>query len=130
MNGATGPRTHRRPDRGSDGRFQCFHGQRINVESVPRLPTFPARWVLEDPRRRPYFVFWTDLFDETTISVAIRMEPARDGILISNHRGEFQVGIVRRPLLGGRATPILYRCPSCQWPRRYLYLAVRSYWPP
>src|SRR5262245_13699252 len=25
---------------------------------IPRLPTFPARWVLEDPRRRPYLVFW------------------------------------------------------------------------
>ena len=36
-----------------------FAGPRANVEQVPRLPTFPARWVLEDPRRRPYLVFWT-----------------------------------------------------------------------
>src|SRR5262249_51727278 len=94
---------------------------------LPRLPTFPARWVLEDPRRRPYFVFWTDPFDETTISAAIRLETAGGGILISDHRGEIQVGIVRRPLPGGRATAILYRCPGCEHPRRYLYAAVKSY---
>ena len=33
---------------------------RVNVDRVPRLPTFPARWVLEDPRSRSYFVFWSD----------------------------------------------------------------------
>ncbi len=41
--------------RDADGRFS---GPRVNVEQVPRLPTFPARWVLEDPRKRPYLVFW------------------------------------------------------------------------
>jgi hypothetical protein len=28
-----------------------------------RLPTFPARWVLGNPRRRAYFVFWTTEYD-------------------------------------------------------------------
>ena len=35
-------------------------GVRVNVDQVPRLLTFPARWVLEDPRSRSYFVFWSD----------------------------------------------------------------------
>lgn len=43
-------------DRQGDGRFA---GARLDVESVPRLPTFPVRWTLEDPRGRPSFVFWT-----------------------------------------------------------------------
>jgi len=42
--------------RDPDGRFA---GARRNVEGVPRLPTFPLRWVLDDRRRCPYFVFWT-----------------------------------------------------------------------
>jgi len=41
----------------SDGRFAGSN--RVNVEDVPRLPTFPAAWTLSDPRGRPYFVFWT-----------------------------------------------------------------------
>jgi hypothetical protein len=39
------PRTE---DRDADGRFS---GLRVNVEQVPRLPTFPARWVLEVSER-------------------------------------------------------------------------------
>ena len=42
----------------SDRADPLFAGARFNVERVPRLPTFPARWVLEDLRGRPYFVFW------------------------------------------------------------------------
>lgn len=41
--------------RASDG---SFSGIRVNVESVLRLPTFPARWVLVDPRQRASFMFW------------------------------------------------------------------------
>jgi hypothetical protein len=55
----------------SDGDF-C--GVRVNVESVSRLPTFPARWVFGDPRRRPYFVFWTD--DDGELEYASRWRPA------------------------------------------------------
>lgn len=42
--------------RDSEGRFS---GVRYDVESVPRLPTLLARWALEDPRGRPYLIFWT-----------------------------------------------------------------------
>ena len=50
------PRDWREATREEDGRFS---GARFNVEEIPRLPTFPARWALEDPRRVPYLVFWT-----------------------------------------------------------------------
>jgi len=30
-----------------------FSGARFDVEQIPRLPTFPARWALDDPRGRP-----------------------------------------------------------------------------
>ena len=33
---------------GADGRFCGAH--RVTVESVPRLPTFPAAWTLDDPQ--------------------------------------------------------------------------------
>src|SRR5713101_3523485 len=56
--------------RGPDGRFD---GVRWNVEAVPRLPTFPARWVLEDPRQRPYFVFWAQ---KNGPAFALKMPPS------------------------------------------------------
>ena len=59
----------------SDGRFS---GIRVNVESVPRLPTFPARWVLGDPRQRAYFVFWTSEYDGE-LEYALKMAPNDDG---------------------------------------------------
>jgi hypothetical protein len=57
-------------DRDADGRFS---GPRVDVEQVPRLPTFPARWVLDDPRRRQYVVFWVS--DDGDRCHAIRMAP-------------------------------------------------------
>ena len=40
---------------GADGRFRGAY--RVNVENVPRLPTYPAVWTLADSRRCAYFVF-------------------------------------------------------------------------
>src|SRR5882724_1373162 len=48
-----GPRPERRRDQ-----FGRFSGARTNVEDMPRLPTFAARWTVEDRRGRPYIVFW------------------------------------------------------------------------
>jgi len=47
---------------------------------VPRLPTFPARWALEDPRRRSYFVFWTDRGGN--LVRALLMAPTDDGRVV------------------------------------------------
>jgi hypothetical protein len=52
-----------------------FAGPRVNVEDVPRLPTTPARWLLDDPRCRPYFSFWQkDRGTAHDIAYAARME--------------------------------------------------------
>ena len=48
------------------------------MESVPRLPTFPARLVLGDPRRRPYFVFWTGEYDGE-LEYCLKMAPSQNG---------------------------------------------------
>src|SRR5689334_21362481 len=106
----------------SDGRFAGSN--RVNVEDVPRLPIFPAAWTLSDPRHRPYFVFWTSPFDGTLTRI-LRMESVQQGAAVQltiPGVGVFQIPIVRRPLprRGGQA--ILYRCPGCSEPKRYLYL--------
>ena len=71
--------------RGSDGRFK---GPRRDVESVPRLPTFPLRWVLDDRRRRPYFVFWTS--DDGDLQYGLKMAPTDhgDAVLVALESGE------------------------------------------
>jgi len=97
-------------------------GTATDVESMPRLPTFPARWVLDDPRGRAYFVFWTGRDGDP--GYPLRMMPAEDGnsVIVGDRDGRaLKVQIIRRPLpqCGGMA--ILYRCPECRRPRRYLY---------
>jgi hypothetical protein len=92
------------------------------VESVPRLPTFPARWALTDPRRRPYFVFWTS--DDGDLEYCLKMAQSEDGaaVLIALEDGETcRIEILRclLPRRGGSA--VFYRCPGCRRPRRYLY---------
>src|SRR5712691_6932171 len=109
--------------RGRDGRFA---GPRWNVEGIPRLPTFPARWVLEDPRRRPYVVFWAP---ENGPAFALKMMPSEDGdaVLITFMNGETQrISILRRPLPRRTGTAIFYVCPWCQKPRRHLYRLTLS----
>ena len=103
----------------SDGRFS---GIRVNVESVPRLPTFPARWVLGDPRQRPYFVFWTT--DHGDLEYALKMAPSDDGaaVLVTVEDGEtHRIEILRRPLPRRGGAALFYRCHGCRRPCRYLY---------
>ena len=103
---------------GPDGRFA---GPRIQVEAVPRLPTFPARWTLEDPGSRPYFVFWTT--PEGELEYHVQMARLGDGaIRLSTPDGRSCcIGVLRRPLPRRGGTFLLYRCPRCGTPRRYLY---------
>src|SRR5438132_9307185 len=70
--------------RDPDGRFA---GARRNVEGVARLPTFPLRWVLDDRRRRPYFVFWTS--DDGDLQYGLKMAP-------TDHRGRRASGARER----------------------------------
>lgn len=109
--------------RGPDGRFD---GVRWNVEAVPRLPTFPARWVLEDPRQRPYFVFWAP---KNGPAFALKMKPADggDAVVITLENGEtHRIPVLRRRLPRGTGGVLFYLCPSCQRPRRFLYLLTMS----
>lgn len=106
--------------RDSDGRFS---GIRVDVELVPRLPTFPARWALADPRRRPYFVFWTSE-EDGDLRYGLKMAPSEDGdaVLVTLENGEtYRIPILRRPLPRGTGTALFYRCLWCRQPRRYLY---------
>ena len=105
--------------RGRDGRFS---GPRLDVESVPRLPTFPARWTLEDPRGQPYFVFWTKKGGQ--LDYHLRMAKLRDGngVVVSTPEGaRCRIDVFRRPLPRRGGMALLYRCPRCGNLRRYLY---------
>jgi hypothetical protein len=105
---------------GADGRFRG--ASRVNVESVPRLPTFPAAWTINDPRKCPYLVFWTG--PDGSISLSLRMEQIDGGqaVQISTRVGDrFPIKILRQPLPSNGAATIMYRCPWCSRPRRYLY---------
>jgi len=106
--------------RGPDGRFE---GPRRDVEDVPRLPTFPLRWVLEDPRRRPYFVVWTSGDDGLRYGLKMAPTDHPDTVLVTLESGEpYQIPIVRRPLPRGTGMALFYRCPWCRKPRRHIYL--------
>lgn len=107
-----------------------FYGLRMNVEDVPRLPASVARYVLEDRRARPYLVVWTDsVFGEgERVGLALRAEP-RDGgrVRFLAPNVDETVGTVRVPIPGGRAA-LLWRCPTCGVPRRFLYVHRLSPW--
>ena len=109
--------------RGPDGRFK---GPRRDVEDVPRLPTFPLRWVLDDHRKRPYFVFWTS--EDGGLRYGLKMAPTniQDAVLVTLESGEtHRILIVRRRLPRGTGMALFYRCPWCRKPRRHLYLLSR-----
>jgi hypothetical protein len=113
-----GTRPHR-PPRGDDGRFR---GDRVNVESVWRLPVFPARWALQDPRRRPYLVAWQGE-DEERLSLAMKVSPAPPLAVqceLASCPERITLRLIARPMPGGRES-LLWVCPICARPRRYLY---------
>ena len=105
--------------RAGDGRFHSF---RVNVEDLPRLPAYVARYVLEDPRRRPYLALWTSCTWGTGDRVALAMtaEPEGEYVRIVMHGYRGRVLVVRRPIHGGSLVTF-WRCPSCARPVRYLY---------
>lgn len=121
MNGETAQ------SRDGEGRF---HGLRVNVEDVPRLPAYVARYALEDPRARPYLVAWTDqrYGEGERVALALRVEPLEGGRVRFLAPGLREtVETVRVPIPGGRAA-LLWRCPVCGVPRRFLYLHRLTGW--
>ncbi len=108
-------------------RRRVISGLRVDVEQVPRLPTFPARWVLEDPRKRPYLVFWVS--DDGDRCHGIQMAPTGqpDSVMVTfDDGGPQRLTILRRSLPRGTGTALFYRCSWCHKPRRYLYLLTLS----
>jgi len=73
----------------------------------------------------PYLVFWTSPQDGMSLTRILRMESFQQGAAVQltiPDVGVFQIPIVRRPLPRRGGFSILYRCPGCSEPRRYLYL--------
>lgn len=104
-----------------------FYGPRFNLEKVPRLPTFPARWALEDPGGRPYFVFWTTEDGALAYSLHMARTDRGTAVQVTMPSGASRpIKVLRRPLPSGTGTMILYCCPICEKPRRYLYRLVRT----
>jgi hypothetical protein len=107
---------------------QQFLGFRLNCESVPILPAWVVRLVLEDPRKIPYLLVWKSQWDGQ-IKDAVRV--ARYVPRTNLHEAE-SVEIKRtdgstvpaylawrwQPR-GGRS--LLLRCWQCQRPSRALY---------
>jgi len=103
---------------------QRFAGYRVNRESVPRLPAWPVRWVLDDPRGVPYLVIWRWL-DQGEVREALRVSralPPFEGVELKRTDGTSQVvRIVWRPLPRHGGSALLLVCPGCGRPRRSLY---------
>ncbi len=96
-----------------------FNGFRVNLNQVPRLPILPARWTLDDPRGRTYFVFWTD---PIKLARALFMASSDDGnavVLSTPYILRRRIALERRYQWGGRV--LFYVCAGCNRPRRYLY---------
>jgi hypothetical protein len=111
------------------GWHEHFAGEpRVNCEGIPRLPAWAIRWILEDPRKVPYLVFWRN--DSGGIADVVRVEinpncpwPELQGLEVATSRpdgGCFLHG-ARRPLPRGGGRDFLLVCTDCHRPRRYLY---------
>ena len=105
---------------GADGRF--FGAHRVTVESVPRLPTFPAAWSINDPENartscsgQVPMARCTSACEWNRSTVARRFRSRRGA------ENTFPIKILRQPLPSNGAATIMYRCPWCRRPRRYLY---------
>src|SRR6266478_3496091 len=93
-----------------------FSGVRFDVEHVPRLPPFPARWALEDPRGCPYLVFWTTEAEAGSLCYLLRMQRIDSGkaVKVTKPSGASQrIEIMRRPSPNRTGAMIRYRCPVC-----------------
>lgn len=122
MNGE-GAKKARKPDQERDplGRFS---GPRLNVEEIPRLPTFPARWLLDDPRGRPYLVAWPSSTAPGSPAFALRLE--RESGSLHDVRLVFADGTTQTLEVSWRSAPaggevIVFVCPECRRGTRYLY---------
>lgn len=109
------------------GRFTSPTGRdRVDLESICRLPSSAARLVLEDPWRRPHLAIWASLEDECEPDVMLRLERAgEDLVRLTSDAVDVgvQVRVTRRRGPGNLVT-VLWGCPSCGGTRRFLYVDI------
>jgi len=116
-------------ERQARGWHEHFTGERrVNCEGIPRLPAWAIRWIIEDPRKVPYAIFWRNSSGGIADMVRVEINPdcpwlELQGLEVAMTRpddGCFLHG-VRRPLPRGGGSDFLLVCPECFKPRRYLY---------
>jgi hypothetical protein len=101
-----------------------FEGFRVRCESVPRLPAWVIRCVLDDPRQLRYFLFWRWMDQgESKEVLGVRTLPT-NGEYAELKRPDGSVVMietVRRHLPRNGGTALLLTCPNCLRPCRHLY---------
>jgi hypothetical protein len=108
-----------------------FDGLRVDCEQVPLLPAWAVAWVLDDPRKIPYFLIWKRPEDSSAREV-VRVSPycERPNQDVNGpgcteiKRPDGTRDLIRTllkplPRDGGEARLLV--CPRCQSPRRGLY---------
>jgi hypothetical protein len=130
-----GTRIQRRTRRGW---HEHYDGFRANCESVPRLPAWVVRFVLDDPRCVPYFLFWRWMDGgESKEVLGIRgLPPSGERIELKRRDGSsVTIHTLRRLLPRNSGVAVLLNCPCCSRPCRHLYgwsvsgeRVVRSVW--
>jgi hypothetical protein len=85
-----------------------FEGVRYDLESVPR--------------GRPYLVFWVARDGSLAYHLRLRQTQQPDFVALDDPVGRgLKLRVERRSLPRRGGVALLYRCPSCWTPRRYLY---------
>ena len=119
-----------RLQRGDRGRFD---GERLNLESVPRLSALAVRLALDDPARRPYLFAWKNDVGKIVEAVVARRHdrfrewprgPSAELWRRPAHarsRGWTELGTLYRRLPRGAGLELLLLCWRCMEPRRFLY---------
>jgi hypothetical protein len=111
------------------GWHQQFVGVRVNCEMIPQLPVWVVRWVLDDPRRIPYLLMWTnprtgDVQDAVRVMRTLDPRFAGTDYVVEVKRPDGSLQILRaiwRGFSRNRARDLLLACPGCQKARRALY---------
>jgi len=111
-------------------RNERFLGFRVNCESVPRLPAWAVRWMLEDPRGIPYLLLWRWMDDPPTKEVLrISLDLPSGAVQFKRIDGTSYINPIfwrHLPRNGGRTLFLI--CIGCGRPRRHLYAwSVSSY---
>lgn len=120
------------------GWHEYYCGFRVNCESVPRLPAWLVRRVIDDPRRVPYFLFWRwmDRGKSEEVLGLRWLPPSGERVELMRIDGSsVEIQTARRHLPRNGGVALLLNCPHCSRLCRHLYgwsvsrnRVVRSVW--